>query len=279
MSKNISRKSSSDNLIADMKQASLEQIELRSGSKVKIVGLKKFPKFNGQEGIISEGKDVFWTVKIPEQHNATVRVRSVNLELIEQGDIDEGKYTPKAIKAKEFLTWLTKELAENEPEDPAEFAFQLLKDNLAPGMRGSALSKKLEELQKDLDEAVAAHKFLEAHEMKEEMKDLKAKSNDIAAIEDKLLSAMKNHNFLLAHDLKEKMIKIINTPSKFNYKIWLNSLKPVDRAELLKLTKGSLRTLEWVTGLTASDLRGAISNKDTIQRLMISIRDLRATYL
>mmetsp|Transcript_11730 Transcript_11730/g.28907 ORF Transcript_11730/g.28907 Transcript_11730/m.28907 type:complete len:293 (-) Transcript_11730:425-1303(-) len=279
----LSKTESATNLIESVKKMSFEELEIRPGSKVKIVGLKKFPKFNGQEGRITEGKDVFWTVSIPSLNNHNVRVRSVNLEVIDEPVPEEknpelAKLTPKALKAKKFITWLTKELAENEPEDPAEFTFALLKSNLTT-YKLSMFKQKLEELEKALDKAVADHKFLLAHEIKEEIRDLKSKENDIHAVEDKLVHAMKDHEFLLAHDLKEKMKKMINTPSKFSYKHWINSLKASDRAKFITFTKGTERTLEWVTGLTIPDLRGAIHDPESVRRIWSSIKELRATYM
>mmetsp|Transcript_5199 Transcript_5199/g.8202 ORF Transcript_5199/g.8202 Transcript_5199/m.8202 type:complete len:327 (+) Transcript_5199:19-999(+) len=279
----ITKQQSGVNLVETMRLTALEELELKPGSKVKIVGLKKFPKYNGQEGHIAEGRDVFWTVSIPSLQGAVVRVRSMNLQIARGGSNSQvklpgkEKFTEKGLKSKEFLTWITKELAENEPEDPAEFIFDLLKDNLAENHMG-ILDKKIKTLQADLERFVKEHRFLEAHELKEEIKDLKGKTSSISAIEKQLHEAQKEHNFLLAHDLKEKLNKMINTPSKFTFKRWIQSLYPADRAAFLSLTKGRERSFEWVVSLSTSDLRGAIRDEEIVKRISGNIRELKSHY-
>jgi len=63
--------------------------KLVPGSKVKVVGLKNFPKYNGMLGIITAEKSLFWAVTLCNGLNTTIRLRPENINILEQAEEEE----------------------------------------------------------------------------------------------------------------------------------------------------------------------------------------------
>mmetsp|Transcript_10145 Transcript_10145/g.20143 ORF Transcript_10145/g.20143 Transcript_10145/m.20143 type:complete len:546 (+) Transcript_10145:248-1885(+) len=60
--------------------------ELKPGSKVKVCGLKDFPKYNGQIGIITAESMTFWTITLCNGLNTTIRLRPKNIHILEKAE-------------------------------------------------------------------------------------------------------------------------------------------------------------------------------------------------